>query len=762
MRTRFGILTLMLCLGALLFTGCARSPQARRDKYMAAGKKQMEKKDYARAVLEFKNAASATPQDAEPYYQMGLAFLGTHDYQSGIKALMHAAQIDPKHEGAQLKLAELMSTAPGATPEFLDEAEKRAEAVLAISPDNPDALSALALDEVRLGKPEDAEKRLGDTLEKFPANLNAAKAMALAKVASHDLPGAEQVLKNAAAESLHTVEPEMALGRFYLLTRRPGDAEGAFQRAVGIDPKSGPALLELGRIQIALHQDDQAEKTFRQLSALPDKDYRSMHAIYLFQRGQHEDAVKEFERLAKDDPKDHAATVNLIRAYFATKRLPEAEKTIEAALKKNPKDATVLIERGKLYFATGRIPEAQQDLTQALRYDSGSAVAHYVMAKIYRSAGQEALRRQELTEALKNDPGYLAARLEMAETLTSDGGAKTALEYLDKATAAQKRLPALITQRNWALLELDNQAEARKSIDEGLAIQKTPDLLLQDGLLRLKTKDLAGARAAFKKVLELSPENTGALEALAGSYLQEKKPDAALATVQDYASRSPKSAKLQYLLGEWLFRAGRRGEARVAFSAALQAVPELLDAKMKLAEIDVADGKLDSARQILVPIAATKDGKAPAELALGTMEERPGGDAQAAIAHYRKVLEAEPNNLMALNNLSYHLANDAKQFDEAIKLAQQAKELAPKISSVDDTIGWAYYNKGLYDNAVRHLQAAVSENPSAQRKYHLAMAYFKAGDYKRARTLLGEARTMDATLPELAMAQRVLSGSPAN
>jgi tetratricopeptide (TPR) repeat protein len=81
---------------------------------------------------------------------------------------------------------------------------------------------------------------------------------------------------------------------------------------------------------------------------------------------------------------------------------------------------------------------------------------------------------------------------------------------------------------------------------------------------------------------------------------------------------------------------------------------------------------------------------------------------------------------------------------------------------VDDTIGWAYYNKGLYEDSVRHFQAAVSAKPKAQFKYHLAMAYFKAGDYKRARALLGEARTMDATLPELAMAQRVLSGSPAN
>jgi tetratricopeptide (TPR) repeat protein len=763
-KTRFGRSLLILCIGAvaLSYSGCARSPQAKRDKFLAAGKKQMDKKEYGRALLEFKNAAAATPNDAEPFYELGLAFLGTGDSRSGIAALLHAAKLDPKHQGAQLKLAELMSAAKGATPDFLGEAESRAEAVLAISPDNPDALSALALAEMRLGKVEDATKRLQDTLEKFPGDLNAARTMAVVKMEANDLPGAEEVLQKAAAQAPKAIEPQIALGRFYLLTRRPSDAEGAFRRAAEIDPKSGPTLIDLGRIQSALHHDDQAEKTFRQLSNLPNQDYRSMHAIYLFQRGQHEDALKEFERLAKDDPKDHAAALNLTRAYLATKRLPEAQKTMEAALKKNPKDRDMLIQRAKVYFATGRTKEAQQDLTEAIRLDPNSAVAHYLMARIHSMARQEAERRQELTEALKSNAAYLPARVDLAESLIASGGAKAALEFLDQAPARQKHWPALMAQRNWALLALDNQAEARKSIDEALATDKAAVFFLQDGYLRLKTKDLAGARVSFRKVLEAKPEDTRALDSLARTYLMEKKSATALATMQDYVSQHPKSPALQYLLGEWLLQASRRGDARVAFSAALQNSPEFLGAKLKLADIDVAEGKLDAARQRLIPIAATKDGKAPAELALGTMEERPGGDAQAAIAHYRKVLEAEPNNLMALNNLSYHLANDAKQFDEALKFAQQAKELAPKDPSVDDTIGWAYYNKGLYEDAVTHLKEAVTEQPSAVRKYHLAMAYFKAGDSKRAQAVLGEARTMNATLPEAAIAQRLLSSGPPN
>src|ERR1035441_3975623 len=52
----------MLILG---LSSCTLSPEARRDRYMASGKKLIEKKDYRRAVLEFKNALKAKPRDAD-------------------------------------------------------------------------------------------------------------------------------------------------------------------------------------------------------------------------------------------------------------------------------------------------------------------------------------------------------------------------------------------------------------------------------------------------------------------------------------------------------------------------------------------------------------------------------------------------------------------------------------------------------------------------------------------------------------------------
>jgi Tfp pilus assembly protein PilF len=141
---------------------------------------------------------------------------------------------------------------------------------------------------------------------------------------------------------------------------------------------------------------------------------------------------------------------------------------------------------------------------------------------------------------------------------------------------------------------------------------------------------------------------------------------------------------------------------------------------------------------------------------LGALEAK-DGNASAGIAHYRKALDADPNNVIVLNNLAYLLASSTDHIDEALKYAQQAKELAPTTWVVEDTIGWAFYRKGLYDNAVVHLRTAVAKEPTAVRKYHLAMAYMKAGDQQRGRQTLDEAKRMDPSLPEASAASRLMT-----
>lgn len=739
--------TAALLVLAVSLAGCgAGAPEKQAARFLNRGKALIEKSDYARALLESKNADRLTPKNPEPSYQLGLAYLALGDYRNGVASLFHATEMDPTHAGAQLKLAELMAGASNAAPAVLQDAEKRAAGILAASPDNPDALTVLAITELRLGKREEAAEHLQEALNKFPRNLRAAQQLANVKTSHLDFAGAEQVLKNAIAQSPRSTDLYVALARLYMLTSRLGDPETALRQALAINPKNGPVLQDLASVQLQKGKRDEADRTYRQLSALPA--YRASHAVFLFDQGRHTDAAKELEDLARQDPKNSQMTTLLIRAYMLDQRYPEAERTINAVLKKNSKDVNARVERARLYLVTARAQEAQVDLTAAIQFDPTMALAHYLMAVAHQALGQELQQRQEFSKAVELDPGFLAARLQLAQLLVAEKQPKAALDLLDQASAGQQRSLAFITQRNWALLDWNERVRLRKGIDEGLAIRKTPDLLFQDGLLRANSRDFAGARKSMWAVLQISPEDARALDAIAKIYVQEKKSGVALTTVRDYASRHPKSAPLQALLGDWLIQFRQLPEARKALGAALEANPNLAAVKIKIASLDIAEGKLDSARKTLASSASTPEGKVQSELRLGMLETLPGGNVEASVVHYRRVLDADPNNVIALNDLAYYLTRSAGTADEALKLAQHAKELDPDSPMIDDTLGWACYKKGLYDAAIRYLQEAVAKAPAAAGKYHLAMACFKAGDSQRARQLMLEARMMDATSPE--------------
>jgi tetratricopeptide (TPR) repeat protein len=739
----------------LALTGCSQSPQEREAKYLEKGKKEFQKRNYAVAVLHFKNAMQAQPRDAEPYYQLGMAYLASNDINTAASYFRKATELNPKHTGAQLKLAELMATSRN--KELVEEAEKRTEDVLKLLPEDTDALDVLAVTELRLGKPESAEAHLEQALRKSPSNLRSSVALAQARLARKDEAGAEEALKQAAAQSPKSPDPRVFLGGFYLALGRTAEAEQEYRRALEIEPKNGPALLALGAMQVRAGRAQEADEIYRKVAALPDSRYKAAHALYLFQSGKTDQAVTELEKLARSNPDDRILRTDLVKAYLSLNRVADAEKVLTAALKKNGLDTDAMLQRSRIYIASGKYTEAQTDLNQVLHYRSDSAEAHYLLSKVRQGRGEGALQQQELAEVLRLDPAFLTARLELAQVLTASGGAQSALKLLDETPQDQKSKVGIVTQRNWALLALGRAAEARKGIDEVLSAVKAPEALLQDAALKLGQKDYAGARASAEEVLHQNPANVQALYLLVQSFAVQNQLPAGVQRAREQAAKQPASAAMQQYLGQLLERTGDRAGARRAFEAAKAANPGLVNAELALAELDTNESKWDEARKRLSGVVSSQPGNLPAHLLFGQLEMNQGKPA-AAIEQFRKAVVLDDRNAFALNALAYLLAEN-NQPDEALKYAQKAKELAPDNAAVDDTLGWTYFQKGMYTLAVTHLQDATAKDGTAVRKYHLAMAYLKAGDRPRGRQMLDAALKMDPNLPEAQKARQVFGAN---
>jgi tetratricopeptide (TPR) repeat protein len=747
---------LAIAAAVVLLSACSQSPQAKEAKYLEKGRKAYQQQKYTVAVVHFKNAIQAQPRDAEPYYQLGLAYLGLSDFRDAVSSFQKALELNPKHAGAQLKMAELM--AASGNKEVLQEAQKRSQEVLALLPGDPDALNVLALTELKLGRPESAEAHLEQALKTSPSNLKSSVALAQAKLARKDTAGAEEVLKQAVAQAPRSPEPRVYLGGFYVALGKTAEAEQQYRKALEINPKYGPALLALGAMQVRAGRNDEADRTYQQLSALPEKQYRPAHALFLFQSGKREQAVAEFEKLFQTDREDRALRTDLVTAYLAVNRVGDAERVLTAALKKNDRDVDALMQRSRIYLGSEKYAEAQADLNQVLHFRPNAAEAHYLLSKVKQGRGEAAMQRQELGEALRVDPSFGAARVELAQALIATGGAQQALELLDQAPREQKNAIPILLQRNLALLALGRTAEARKGIDQVLAAGNVPEALLQDAALKLGQKDFAGARASAEAVLAQNPGETRALNLLYQTYALQKQVPAGIQKVQEYAARQPASAAVQQFLGQLLLANGDKAGARQAFETAKKANPTSVATDLLLASVDMSEGKRDEARKRLSAIVSAHPDNVAAQSLWAQLESEDAKPA-AAIEHYRKVVALDEKNVTALNNLAYLLAEN-KQPDEALKYAQQAKEIAPENSAIDDTLGWTYYQKGMYSLAVTHLRSAVSKDATARRQYHLAMACLKAGDTSEGRKVLEAALKTDPNLPE-AQEARQMFGSGA-
>ena len=126
--------------------------------------------------------------------------------------------------------------------------------------------------------------------------------------------------------------------------------------------------------------------------------------------------------------------------------------------------------------------------------------------------------------------------------------------------------------------------------------------------------------------------------------------------------------------------------------------------------------------------------------------------------HYRAALEINPEFVAAANNLAFILADQEKDLNKALELAQLAKERLPNSPYVMDTLGWVYYKKGFYDLAIAEFSDALEKLPNnAPIVYHLGMAYNKKGDNDKARTELKKALRLDANFPGADEARKLLA-----
>jgi len=175
-----------------------------------------------------------------------------------------------------------------------------------------------------------------------------------------------------------------------------------------------------------------------------------------------------------------------------------------------------------------------------------------------------------------------------------------------------------------------------------------------------------------------------------------------------------------------------------------------------LAEIYAKEKRFDEAIQEYEGVIAKNPKYLAGYMALGTIYDRKGDD-QRAQAYYRKALNINNSFGPAANNLAWNLAERGGNIDEALTFAQKAKEQLPDSSAVMDTLGYIYYLKGSYLNAVTEFQDSLARDPeNPVINFHMGLAQYKNNDKAKAKDYFEKALELDPNFKEADEARRLL------
>lgn len=373
-------------------------------------------------------------------------------------------------------------------------------------------------------------------------------------------------------------------------------------------------------------------------------------------------------------------------------------------------------EKGMALIAKKDDLGARLELLKAVKYKSDKVEVWRALAGIDERTKANSLFL-DLRRIVELDPNDLDARLRMVRIMVAGGSAEAALKVLDAATEGDKPNAALHALRAIVLLRTrDAQGAVREAqraiqIDPvnvdalGLLASRRLGEGDADGALKLLAAGGPGAAddsrivllkaQAFerkgdvkqvddqlRKLIALNPDNPVYQDAWIRFLISQKRMDDAEKAQRARVAANPGDSKLGLQLVRLAGAARGADAARSELEARIKAGGDGFDYQMALAELNIAENKLDAAAkglQALAASAATPEKKAAAQVRLAEMYVGKA-NMPAAEPLIADILAKDRRNAGALR-LRAGIRADRGQFDEAIADLREA--LNDQAKSVD-------------------------------------------------------------------------------
>jgi tetratricopeptide (TPR) repeat protein len=693
-------LALLLALTGLL-AGCSKAGRVARhferaEAYLQAGERE-------KAEIEYLNVLRLEPLHAPAIERLGEIYFEQGRFPRALVFLLKTRELDTNNIIARLRAAQSF---------------------------------------MAVGQPKPARDEVLPVLEQQPTNETALLLLVESLRSTNELAEVEQRLAQLRPRLDNHPGLFLAQAALAMMRRDSNTAARASLEAVQRGPQSHVAHLVRGGFLLTLNDLTNALRHFETAAQLAP--VRSLvpvrYAELCLQLGERARGRAVLSNLLAQASDYLPAQVQMLKLELAEGRLDECEALIRRVLASENTHFDALVARGQVLLARGKREAALKELERVVGLYPKSAPAQYAYALTLLINGDETKAASALNQALSLEPNYPDAILLRARLDMRRGDAAAAVTAL---TELLRQRPRLVPAR----LALAEAYGLRGALPEALAIYqglakefpRDPQFPFLIGLILRDQQKLDEAYHSFEQALALAPDNFQALRQLVELRLLRKEYDAARQLLAGPLAKTPPTAAPLVLLALTYLAQNDLARAEENLLKAIAAEPEARPAYLMLAQVLVAGGKQQQALERLEGLLAKNPKDLPALLQVAMLRDSLDQPEQAAEA-YRKLLEINPKFHPALNNLAYLYCERLGRPDEALELAKQARELAPKDPATADTLGWAAFRKGDYAWAQPLLEEAAQglpDDPEVQ--YHLGLVRYMLGQEEAARAALQRA-----------------------
>jgi tetratricopeptide (TPR) repeat protein len=505
-----------------------------------------------------------------------------------------------------------------------------------------------------------------------------------------------------------------------------------------------------GRLAGTLRDNAAATTYFKAALRLDSKSPEVVERAFLVMLGQGDidEAAALGERLVQLDRQHRIARLAIAVRAIKAKQYQVARTQLAQSVRTPIADLTATLLAAWTAYGAGDAKSAVELLDKLQGPDWYATFRDMHAGLILDLAGQKKEAGKRLERAYKADQTALRVVESYARWLSRNGQREEALKVYATFDKAMPKHP-LVVDAVETLEKGQSLPSPVRSAQEGAA-----EVLygLGSALGRQGGEDLGLIYLQF--ALYLAPQHPLALLSLADLYETLKKPDLAIDVYERIADKSPLKRNAEIQLGLNLDQLDRSNEAREHLSALVKADPSDLEAVLALGNVLRARKEFADAAKVYTTGIDNLGQPQRRDwmiyyfrgICFERIKEWPKAEAD-----FKKALELYPDQAHVLNYLGYSWIDQGVNLEQGIEMIRRAVQLRPDDGYIVDSLGWAHFKLGSYQEAVAELERAIELKPDDPViNDHLGDAYWKVGRKLEAVFQWSHARDMKPEADDLA------------